>query len=80
MFPNFRDVPMEQLEEDESFRAHALQVTEAVSLAVSALDDVPSLALVLKDLGAAHSAHGIQAPHFNVRAAASQKKKCSCSV
>ena len=67
LFPNFRDVPMEQLENDECFRAHALQVTEAVSLAVSALDDLPSLVLVLKDLGAAHSAHGIQGPHFDVR-------------
>ena len=68
MFPNFRDVPIEQLEENESFRAHGLQVTEAVSLAVSALDDVPSLVLVLQDLGAAHSSYGIQAAHFNVRA------------
>ena len=74
MFPNFRDVPLEQLEENESFRAHALQVTETVSLAVSALDDIPSLVLVLKDLGAAHSAHGIQAPHFTVRACSIAKR------
>lgn len=52
--------------ENEHFRSHALQVTETVSLAVSSLDDVESLVLILKDLGSAHSSHDLQNAHFDV--------------
>lgn len=66
LFPKFRDVPAIERESDENFRGHALQVMEAVSLAVSSLDDIPSLCLVLKDLGSLHCAYGVQDAHFEV--------------
>ena len=58
---------MEEIEENEHFRAHALQVTESVSLAVSTLDDMDDLVSILKQLGAAHSPHGLQNAHYDVR-------------
>ena len=66
MFYNFADVSKEDIVENEHFRGHALQVTETVSLAVSSLDDMESLVLILKDLGSAHSSHDLQNTHFDV--------------
>ena len=66
LFKSFRDLPFEQLPENEDFRSHALQVTETISLAVSSLDDIEGLLLVLKDLGGAHSSYGLQDAHFDV--------------
>ena len=66
LFPKFRDIPSDMLKDNEDFRAHALNVTETVDLAVSSLDDLPSLYDVLKDLGCVHWVHGIQDPHFDV--------------
>ena len=67
MFPKFVDLDVSEREQDETYRAHALQVTEAVGLAVSALDDPDSLCMVLNDLGSVHSMYGIQDAHFDVR-------------
>ena len=66
MFKKFIDVPFEELPENEHFRGHALQVTETISLAVSTLDDMETLIGVLKDLGAAHSTHGLNDEYFDV--------------
>ena len=66
LFPKFKDVPIENLEKNEDFRHHALQVPEAVGLAVSYLGDLESLYSVLKDLGALHADFGIQDAHFEV--------------
>lgn len=66
MFASFANVSKEELEENEHFRSHALQVTETVSLAVSTLYDMDSLVPVLKELGAAHSSHDLQKAHFDV--------------
>ena len=66
MFKKFSDVSKEEVAENEHFRAHALQVTESVSLAVSSLDDMDSLVLILKDLGSAHSSQNLQNAHFDV--------------
>lgn len=66
MFKKFIDVPFEDLPENEHFRAHALQVTETISLAVSSLDDIEGLIEVLKGLGAAHSSHGLNDTYFDV--------------
>ena len=57
---------MKEIEENEHFRAHALQVTESVSLAVTTLDDMDELVGILKQLGAAHSPHGLQNAHYDV--------------
>ncbi len=66
MFKSFADVPFDDLPEIEEFRAHALQVTETISVAVSSLDDLETLAMVLKDLGQAHTPQGLQDVHFDV--------------
>ena len=66
MFKNFSEVSAEEMVENEHFRGHALQVTEAVSLAVSTLDDMDALVLILKDLGSVHSSHSLQNKHFEV--------------
>ena len=66
MFKYFSEASMEELEENEHFRGHALQVTESVSLAVSTLDDMDELVCILKQLGAAHSPHGLQNAHYDV--------------
>ena len=66
MFKSFADAPFDELPEIEEFRSHALQVTETISVAISSLDDLETLALVLKDLGQAHSPQGLQDAHFDV--------------
>lgn len=66
MFKSFKDLPLDELPENEDFRAHALQVTEAISLAVSTLDDLEALSGILKELGEAHSAHNLKDAHFDV--------------
>lgn len=66
LFKNFAETSMEEIEENEQFRAHALQVTESVSLAVSTLDEMDELVGILKQLGAAHSPHGLQNAHYDV--------------
>ena len=66
MFKKFRTVPFEELPDNEHFRGHALQVTESIALAVSSLDDMEGLVLVLKDLGAAHSTVGLNQDYFDV--------------
>lgn len=66
MFKKFQTVPFKDLPENEHFRGHALQVTESIALAVSSLDDMEGLICVLKDLGAAHSTHGLNDTYFDV--------------
>ena len=66
MFKSFADAPFDSLPEIEEFRAHALQVTETISVAVSSLDDLETLAMVLKDLGQAHTPQGLKDVHFDV--------------
>ena len=66
LFPKFRDLPKDEMYSSEPFRAHALNVTEAVDMAVSSLEDIPGLVSVLKDLGSVHCPFGIQDAHFDV--------------
>ena len=67
MFPKFVDVPAEDLEANEDYRRHALQVVEAVGLAIGMLDDAAALEEVLENLGSAHCNHKVEDPHFDVR-------------
>ena len=66
MFKKFSDVPQQDVEENEHFRSHALQVTESLSLAVATLEDMDSVVMLLKDLGGAHTSHNLQTSHFEV--------------
>lgn len=66
MFKSFKDVPFEDLPDNEDFRAHGLRVTESISLAVATLDDQETLTLMLKDLGAAHHGIGLNQSYFDV--------------
>ena len=66
LFSKLRDLPKDEMYSSEPFRAHALNVTQAVDMAVSSLDDIPGLLSVLKDLGSVHCPYGIQDAHFDV--------------
>ena len=66
MFKTFKDVAFTDLPENEDFRAHGLRVTEAISLAVATLDDMETLLMMLKDLGAAHHTVGLDQSYFDV--------------
>ena len=66
MFPKFRNVPINELEDNEYYRAHALQVVEAVGLAISFLDELNELKTVLRDLGSVHCKNELQDAHFDV--------------
>ena len=67
LFPKFADVPPKELEKNEHFRHHALQVVEAVELGISMLQDVDDLRDVLISLGSIHVSMGLQDVHFDVR-------------
>jgi len=68
MFKKMQDVPFSELENDEVFRSHSLQVMETISLAVSMLrdNDPEELVGVLQDLGMSHKSQGLQTAHFDV--------------
>lgn len=66
MFKKFCDKPYEELPEDEHMQSHALQVMETVALAVSSLNDMEELLVVLRELGGAHGSQGLQQAHFDV--------------
>ena len=61
-----KGVPFDKLEEDENFLSHSLQVMEAISLAISCLDDVGELTEILKTLGHSHGNQGLVDAHFDV--------------
>lgn len=66
IFTDFSDVPFEELPDNESFCAHALQVADAIGMVVWSLNDLDGLVVVLKDLGAAHCNHTLKEEHFDV--------------
>ena len=68
MFKKMQDVPFEELENNEVFRSHSLQVMETLSLAVSMLadNDPEELVGVLQELGNAHKPQGLNTAHFEV--------------
>ena len=66
LFPKFAHVPQKELEENEQFKHHALQVVEAVDLATSMLRVVDELRDVLISLGSIHVSMGLQDVHFDV--------------
>ena len=59
-------MPENERDSNEAYQSHALQVVEAVALAVDSLDDMPGLSMILKDLGSVHSVLGVQDAHFDV--------------
>ena len=66
MFKKMQNVPFNELENDENFRSHSLQVMETIALAVSILDDIDGLVGILQDLGMSHGPQGLQDAHFDV--------------
>jgi hypothetical protein len=66
LFSKFSNVPFDELPGSEQFSSHALQLAETLTLAVTSLDDLEGLSLVLKDLGAAHSDRELKDVHFDV--------------
>lgn len=66
LFPKFEKIPPKELEKNEQFQHHALQVVEAVDLAISMLQEVDDLRDVLISLGSIHVSMGLQDVHFDV--------------
>lgn len=66
MFKKFSEVPFDQLAENEDLQSHGYQVMETVSLAVSSLDDIEELIVVLRELGGAHGSYDLQQAHFDL--------------
>ena len=61
-----KGIPFDHLEEDESFLTHSFQVMEAISLAISCLDDIEGLTEILISLGQSHGNKGLVDGHFDV--------------
>lgn len=61
-----QDVPFHELENNETFRSHSLQVMETISLAISTLDDIDELVGILQELGLSHGPQGLKDAHFDV--------------
>jgi len=56
----------EPLLESEKLKSHGLKVMKTVSVAVSSLNDVPSLLPILEELGRKHVAYGVAKEHYPV--------------
>lgn len=60
LFPEFRDVPPEELEKTNALYGHAKRVMKAVENAVSALDDAESFSAYLDELGRRHKTRALK--------------------
>ena len=56
----------DQLREDQDVRAHGKRVMETVGQAVSNLDDLDTVATVLRDLAQRHIGYSVTRQHFAV--------------
>lgn len=66
LFKKFSDIPNEELPENEHFQSHGLHVMETVALAVSSLNNIDELVVVLRELGGTHGSYDLQQAHFDV--------------
>lgn len=66
LFPEFRDVPPEELEKTNALYGHAKRVMKAVENAVSALDDAESFSAYLDELGRRHKTRALKPAYLEV--------------
>ena len=66
LFPEFKDVPPEELEKTNALYGHAKRVMKAVENAVSALDDAESFSAYLEELGRRHKTRALKPTYLEV--------------
>ena len=66
LFPNLKDVPLEQLRTSRSLFLHARRVMTAVENAVSSMDDTEVFVVYLRELGGRHAHHLMKTKLFDV--------------
>lgn len=66
LFPEFKDVPPEELEKTNALYGHAKRVMKAVENAVSALDDAESFSAYLEELGRRHKSRALKPTYLDV--------------
>lgn len=66
LFPEFKDVPSEELEKTNALYGHAKRVMKAVENAVSALDDAESFSGYLEELGRRHKTRALKPTYLDV--------------
>jgi len=64
LFPEFKDVPPEELEKTNALYGHTKRVMKAVENAVSALDDAESFSAYLDELGRRHKTRSLRPTHL----------------
>ncbi|XP_068672902.1 globin C, coelomic-like isoform X2 [Montipora capricornis] len=64
LFPEFKDLPLLELENTNALYGHAKRVMKAVENAVSALDDAVSFGAYLEELGRRHKTRALKATHL----------------
>lgn len=66
VFPKFKDVPRDQLESNNAYQSHTLNVVKTVDVGVKKMNDIPTLSKTLQQLGKRHLNRGIKDVHFDV--------------
>ena len=66
LFPEFKDVPPEELEKTNALYGHAKRVMKALENAVSALDDAESFSAYLEELGRRHKTRALKPTYLEV--------------
>ena len=51
VFPKFKDVPRDQLESNNAYRSHTLNVVKTVDVGVKTMNDIPTLSKTLQQSG-----------------------------
>ncbi|XP_078345225.1 globin-1-like isoform X2 [Oculina patagonica] len=65
LFPEFKEVPPEELEKTNALYGHAKRVMKAVENAVSALDDAESFSSYLEELGRRHKTRALKPTYLD---------------
>ena len=66
LFPEFRDISLEEVENARALHGHAKRVMKGVEKAVSAMDDAESFAAYLEELGRRHIQRAMKPAYLDV--------------
>lgn len=69
MFPDFKDKPLDELQQNKKFHVHCQMIMSTVNNAVDAFlaDDVELFATILVMTGERHAKRAILSQHFEVK-------------
>jgi len=66
MFPDFAEIPNDQLKDNWRLKAHVLRVGTALQLLINCLDDAGSIDAVTKQIANLHHMRGVRRHEFEV--------------